>query len=183
MKRIWILALMVSGGISLYSRPQIKIGPYYGIYIPKSELIREIYSDKGNIYGFHVGVTVWNGFSIWGAYSQYRVISRTTFLEENTTLALNPVSLSVRYTPPITFFVLPFVTLGYTWIDFKEESVVGKVRGRGGSYSYGAGIEIQTISHVSLAFEVQQSRIKVSPTGFPVDVGGLRAGGALLIRF
>lgn len=182
MKRLFPIILGLILTLPVFSRELIKIGPYYGYFSPNEKIIRELYGG-GSQYGARFGILLPLNFSFWVDFSQYRVGSKTTLMEENTTIAMNPVTLTGRYTLPLKFFIRPYAGIGFTLIDFKEESAIGKVRGNGGGFSIEGGIEIRFSANLFLETGIRYNSIRVKPTGFPVNVGGLLAGGSFLIAF
>lgn len=168
--------------LSAFSKELLKVGPYLGYFSPNDKLIKELYGG-GSQYGARFGILLPLNFSFWVDFAQYRVNSKTTLMEENTTMALNPVTLAARYTAPLKFFARPYAGLGFTFMDFKEEAAIGRVRGKGGGLTIEGGIEIRFSANFFLETGIRYYSIRVKPTGFPVDVGGLLAGGSLLIAF
>lgn len=176
-----LIILSIAGPI--VARDLLKMGPIFAHYRPNDKVVKEIYGAGGPIYGFRIGALLPAGWSVWFGYSQYRQISKTTYSDQLTTMALNPLTVSVRYTLPLRFFILPYAGVGYAHIGFKEESGVGKIQGNGGSITFDAGVEIKIIRHIYLEGIFRYDRINVNPTGFPVDVGGTQFGGSLIFVF
>jgi hypothetical protein len=162
--------------------PLIKIGPYAGYLRPHDMLLKQIYGDGDVIYGGRLGVHVWNGFYIWLSASQYKVISKTTFSEDKTTLSLFSTCAFLRYSLRLGFFS-PYAGVGFTKLSFKEESALGNVSGNGNNTAYEGGFEIRMHRNFILDFGARYDTIKVEPTGFEIDLGGLQAGVALLVSF
>jgi hypothetical protein len=160
----------------------VKIGPYAGFFQPRDANLKTIYGDGDVIYGGRLGIHVWQGVYVWFSASQFQVIAKTTFSEEKTTLTLNPYSAFLRGSLSLGFFC-PYVGIGYTYMAFKEESEIGNVTGNGGNTSYEAGFELKMNRHFIMDLGVRYDLIKVSPTDFEVDVGGLQAGISLVVSF
>lgn len=162
--------------------PLIKIGPYAGYLRPHDILLKQIYGDGDVIYGGRLGIHVWNGFYAWLSASQYKVISKTTFSEDKTTLSLFSMCAFLRYSLRLGF-LSPYVGVGFTKLSFKEESTLGNVSGNGNNTAYEGGFEIRMSRNIILDLGARYDTIKVEPTGFEIDVGGLQAGIALLVSF
>ncbi len=162
--------------------PLIKIGPYAGYLRPHDMLLKQIYGDGDVIYGGRLGIHVWNGFYVWLSASQYKVISKTTFSEDKTTLSLFSACAFLRYSLRLGF-LSPYAGIGFTKLSFKEESALGNVSGNGNNSAYEGGFEIRMNRHLILDLGARYDTIKVEPTGFEIDLGGLQAGVALLVSF
>jgi PKD repeat protein len=162
-----------------------KIGPYAGYFQPQDALFKQIYGKGDVLYGARLGVHVWQGFYFWLSASQYKVISKTTYTEDKTTLTLLPVSAFLRYSIGLGFFN-PYAGLGYTFVSIKEESeFVGNFKGNGSNVSVEAGFELKMNRHFSLDFGARFDQIKIKPEniGEEIDLGGLQAGVTLLVSF
>jgi len=161
-----------------------KVGPYAGYFQPKSLPLKEIYGKGDVLYGGRLGVHVWQGLYFWLSASQYKVISQTTFTEDKTTLTLLPVHAFLRYSFNLGFFS-PYLGAGYNYLSFKEESVIGNVKGNGSNLSLEAGFELIVNRHFSLDFGVRFDQIKIKPENIDteIDLGGLQAGICMLISF
>jgi opacity protein-like surface antigen len=160
----------------------IKIGPYAGYFQPQDGVLKQIYGKGDVLYGGRIGIHVWNGFYIWLSASRYQVISKTTFSEDKTTLTLTPFSAFLRYGLRLGFFT-PYAGIGFTYLDFNEESLIGNTKGNGSNTSYEAGFELRMNRHFFIDLGARYNKLKVSPTGFDIDLGGVQAGLSLLVSF
>jgi opacity protein-like surface antigen len=159
-----------------------KIGPYAGFFQPRDANLKTIYGDGDVIYGGKLGIHIWQGFYFWVSASQFKVIAQTTFSEDKTTLTLTPFSAFLRGSLHLGFFN-PYVGIGFTYMSFKEESEIGNTTGNGSNTAYEAGFELKMNRHFIMDFSFRYDLIKVNPTGFPIDLGGLQAGVSLLVSF
>lgn len=160
----------------------IKIGPYAGFFQPRDADLKTIYGKGDMIYGGRLGVHIWQGFYFYFSASQFKVIAKTTFTEDKTTLTLNPLSAFLRCSISLGFFK-PYAGIGFMYMSFKEESSIGNVTGNGRDIAYEVGFELKMNRHFFLDFGVRYEEIKVNPTGFEIDLGGLQAGVSLLVSF
>jgi hypothetical protein len=160
----------------------IKIGPYAGFFQPRDANLKTIYGDGDVIYGGRLGIHIWQGFYLWASASQFKVIAQTTFSEDKTTLTLTPLSAFLRGSLHLGFFN-PYAGIGFTYMSFKEESEIGNTTGNGSNTAYEAGFELKMNRHFIMDFNFRYDLIKVNPTGFPIDLGGLQAGVSLLVSF
>jgi uncharacterized protein (DUF2141 family) len=162
--------------------PLIKIGPYAGYFRPQDMWLKKLYGQGDVIYGARLGIHIWNGFYIWLSASQYKSITKTTFTEAKSTLTLLPVSAFLRYSLRLGFFS-PYAGIGFTYMDFKEESEIGNVTGNGSKTAYEAGFELKMNRHFIVDLGARFDQIKVNPTGIETDLGGVQAGISLLVSF
>jgi opacity protein-like surface antigen len=182
MKKINIFLSILLLGSILFPRDAVKFGAYAGYFSPTDETFKEIYKGEDVIYGLKLGVRIWNEFYLWLSGMQFKKTSETTLLSDITTLTLQPITLSLRYTFNLGT-VNPYLEGGYTYIFFKEESDIGDVDGEGKGYSMDAGIELKLSSRFVIDLGARYSRTTVRPTGFDVQVGGLQAGISLVVVF
>ena len=163
--------------------PLIKIGPYAGFFQPQDAWLKKIYGKGDAIYGGKLGVHVWQGFYFWLSASQFKVIGKTTFTEDKTTLTLTPLSAFLRYSVRLGFFN-PYAGIGFTHMSFKEESnISANVIENSSNVAFEGGFELKMNRHFSLDLGVHYEQIKVKPTDLEIDLGGLQAGVSLLVSF
>lgn len=165
----------------MYPKNILKLGAYAGYFKPEGEWVSSIYKEDV-VYGVKLGVRVWNNLSIWLNGMQYRKTGKTVPLEDITTVTLNPIYLSLRYTFVLGAFN-PYLEGGFTYIYFNEESEIGTTKSEGRGFSADAGIELKLSSHFVIDVGVKYSKISVNPTNFDVQLGGLQAGVAFLVVF
>ncbi len=167
------------------------IGPYAGYFQPNFsadknlyDLFTSIYGKGDVIYGGRLGVHVWQGFYFWLSASQFKVISKTTYTGDKTTLTLLPINVSLRYGLRLGFFV-PYAGAGFTFLSFKEESVIGNTKGSGSSASLEAGFELKMNHNFSFDLGIRYGKINVKRknSSETIDLGGLQGGVAMLISF
>jgi len=160
----------------------VKLGSTIGYFSPEDKNLKEIYKGEDVIYGLKLGVRVWNKFYIWLSGMQFKKTAETTLLDDITTLTLNPITLSLRYTFALGT-VNPYLEGGYTYIFYNEKSDIGDVEGEGKGYSVDIGIEFKLSSRFIIDLGAKYSRATVRPTGFDVQLGGAQAGIAFLVVF
>jgi hypothetical protein len=166
--------------------PFVKAGPYAGYFQPQDTEFKNIYGDGDVLYGGRLGFHAWKGLFLWLSLSQYRVISKTTFTGDKTTLTLMPFSVFLRYNLGRKF-VIPYAGIGYTFLSFKEESdfVGGRVKGKGSNFSLETGFELKVNRHFYVDFGARFDQVKFKPEKIDqeIDLGGLQAGISLLLSF
>jgi len=132
------------------------------------------------MYGFKIGAHIWKGLYAYLSGMQYKAVAQTTLLEDATSLTLNPIIFSLRYTFKTGTFN-PYLEGGFAYTFFKENSDIGNIEDRGNGYSIDAGLEINLSKRIVFDLGLKYSSILVNPTGFQVDLGGLQAGIAILV--
>jgi len=179
---LFFLCLIILCTFFLTSADLIKIGPYAGYFMTRDADFKQIYKEGDLIFGGRLGVKLWKGFYFCLSYSHMETASKTTFSEEITVLTLNPATFSLRYYSKFGFFQ-PYLGLGYTFLRFKEDSDLGRVRGNGKNFSYEGGMELKLSTNIGLDLGIKYDRIVVNPTGFDINLGGLQAGLSLILTF
>jgi len=180
MKKIHIFLSILLLGSILFPRDAVKIGAYTGYFSPADETFKKIYQGEDMIYGLKLGVRIWKEFYLWLSGMQFKKTSETTLLSDITTLTLQPVTLTLRYTFNLGV-VNPYLEGGYTYIFYKEESEIGDVNGEGKGYSLDTGIEFKLSSRFVIDLGVRYTQAMVRPTGFDVQLGGVQAGISLVV--
>jgi opacity protein-like surface antigen len=160
----------------------LKIGPYAGYFQPSDSLLKKIYGDGDVIYGARLGFRIWRSLTVWLQAAQYQVTGQTTFTEDRSTLTIQPISLLARFSLPFRG-IRPYVGAGMVYTSFREESSIGTVKGNGQSWIAEGGLEFVASRRFTLDLGVTYNQVKVSPTGFSINLGGLAGGLALYLTF
>ncbi len=163
-------------------RPFIKLGPFAGWYQPRDARVRNIYGDGEMLYGGRIGLHLWKGFYLWIGAAHARLVGATTLTRETTAMTLLPASAFLRFHVSLGF-LRPYAGVGYTYLGFLETSSLGETRGWVGNVAYEAGLEVRLHRHLLADIGARYDELRVSPTGFEIDLGGLQGGAALLISF
>lgn len=179
MQRKVVFFLVLICGTTLFAGDLFKVGVSSGYFIPSNEIFKEVY-DGDLVYGFKLGVHVWNGFYMYASGLQYKKFSETTYTGDITRLTLNPIHLMLRYTAPLGK-ANPYIGGGYTYIKFKEESTIGEIDDSGNGYCLEAGIEFNLSSRFILDLNAGYSSVSITPFDEEVDLGGAFAGLSFLV--
>lgn len=182
MKKISTVLFFLLLSTIIFPKSVFKVGPYTGYFSPADKTLKDIYKGEDIIYGLKLGVRVWKGFFVWLSGMQFKKTSVTTLLGDKTTLTLNPIDLSLRYTFDLGT-INPYLQGGYSYIFYKEESDIGDVEGEGKGYCLDAGIEFKISSRFIIDVGARYSRASVRPTGLDVQLGGAQAGVSFLVAF
>lgn len=182
MKKMCVGLLLFLISSIVFSKNTLKIGAYAGYFFPSDSTIKEVYTKGEMTYGAKIGLRVWKGLHVWLSGMQFKKVSETIPLGDITTVTLNPLTLSLRYTIPLGT-LNPYLGGGYTYIFFKEKSDIGNISGEGKGYSVSAGFEVKLSSWFYMDFGITYSEIKVRPTEFDIQLGGLQPGITFLVVF
>lgn len=163
-------------------RPFIKLGPLAGWFQPRDAWVRKIYGDGEMLYGARIGLHLWKSFYLWIGAAHARLTGATTLTGETTAMTLLPASAFLRFHVTLGF-LRPYVGVGYTYLGFLEASSLGETRGWVGNVAYEAGLEVRLHRHLMVDIGARYDELRVSPTGFEIDLGGLQGGAALLLSF
>ncbi len=175
MKKAKIFFLIFFMSILIFPKDLFKFGLCTGYASPKDSMLKEIYGEGNFTYGLNLGLHIWNGFYFCFSGMQYRKSSKTSYTQEPTILTLNPLNFSLRYTLYLGK-ISPYIATGYTFIFFKESSDIGNIYDDGQGYSIDFGAEYKLCSWFRFDLGIRYTDVKVSPTGFDVDLGGWQAG-------
>jgi opacity protein-like surface antigen len=182
MKKIKITLFFFLLGSFIFPKNAVKIGAYAGYFRSDDTLFREIYEGEDVVYGLKLGVRVWKNLSVWLSGMQFRTTGETTLLKDLTTLTLNPLHLSLRYTFRLGR-INPYLEGGFTYIYYNEESDIGDKRGEGRGYALDAGLELRLSSHFNIDFGARYSRSSIQSGNNDIQLGGLQLGLAFLVVF
>jgi len=185
MKKIIAFIPLFLLSLLIFPKGTVLLGPYVGYWSPANDTLKTVYDGEDIIYGGKLGIRLGKGFSVWLSGMQYRKSSKTIPLEDITTLTLNPINLSLRYTFRLGT-VNPYLEGGYTYTFYKEVSDISEedTKGEGRGFSLDAGIEFRLSSNFTLDVGARYSKTNVNPSGDEeIDIGGLQGGIALLIVF
>ena len=185
MKKFRVLPFLMLMAFTAFPAERIKIGPYAGYFRPAERIFQDIYGKGGGIYGGRFGIRIINGITLWFSYSQYKVVGQTTFTQERTAITLNPINASLRFNLRIGFF-RPYVAVGYTYLNYREDSDIGNVKGNGKNYSADGGFEIRFSPNFFWDIGARFEQIKVTPGSADlgaIDLGGLQLGTSFYISF
>jgi len=166
----------------IFPKDVLKIGAYAGYFSPADQTFKDVYHGEDVTYGLKLGVRVVNNFSLWVAVLQFKKDGETKALGDSTTLRLNPIHLTARYTFKLGI-VNPYVEGGYTHIFYNEKSVIGDKTGEGKGYCLDAGLEFRMSSHFVIDIGAKYSRSTVQVDNLDVELGGIQAGATLLLVF
>lgn len=178
---LFLIILLLCTVGTILPKDSVKLGAYAGYFRQADSQFRQIYGEDA-IYGVKLGIRIWNNFSIWLSGMQYRKTAKTTLLEDITTLTVNPVHLSLRYTFRLGK-VNPYLQGGFTYLFYNEESDIGSVKEEGRGFSADGGIEFKISSHFTIDVGAKYSQVTVKPTTVEADLGGFQAGMAFLVVF
>lgn len=163
-------------------QPFIKLGPFAGWLQPRDAWVKRIYGDGGMLYGARIGLHLWKGFYLWLGAAHARLAGATTLTNESTAMTLLPASAFLRFHVALGF-LRPYAGVGYTYLGYLEASSLGETRGWVGNVAYEAGLELRLHRHLLVDIGARYDELRVAPTGFEIDLGGLQGGASLLISF
>lgn len=181
-KKSLAIIIFIFASTVIFPGGSFKIGPYAGYFAPADEHLKAVYTDGDVIYGLKIGLRVWKGLSIWFSGSQFKHTGETVPLKDLTTITLTPLNLSMRYTFRLGK-VNPYLSGGYSYVNYKEESTIGNDDGIGRGFSIDAGLEFKLSKRFSLDLGVRYSQVEVELEKSTVQLGGAQAGLSFLVVF
>ncbi len=183
-KSILVTLAMMMAFVSQINAETLRLGAFCDYFAPSDPLIQEIYGANGDVlYGFRLNIMVFGGFQATASYGQFKKFSITTELDDITRLTLNPLTLGIRYSPPLGR-LNPFAEIAYVNMSFKEESDIGDSSGSHHGWIILGGIEVLLSDRFGLSLEIKTQSIEgpTGSTGLPVSFKGLSGGLGFFVR-
>jgi len=166
---------------------KFSIGVVTGIYFMQDEAFQEIYGKSTFVFGGESSITLPLKFlDVWIGFKQMQDSGKTTFMEEDISLRMTDISLSLRCLLHLENFT-PFAGPGVDYIHYKE--------------SYSGDFPLASISDSDFGFHVQGGSyyhfsdflsaklylkynvIKTTIQDLRVNLGGTEWGLGLVFRF
>ncbi len=168
-------------------RPFLKIAPQIIFYKPGDPDFRETYfKDQINqgktTFGVQAAVHLWSGFYLWLSWSSFHLESQPDATMSGKNLTLTPWTGLIRYTFPVGF-CSPFVGIGYTYVQFKEESDHGSLSRFGSGLTYEVGLEFAFSKNLGLDLGIRFNQVDTRSSGFDTDLSGLYIGASAWLGF
>lgn len=182
MKKIILFFFIFFVYVAIFPRDTVKIGGYVGYFSPQDQVFKEVYHGEDVTYGVKLGVRVVNHFSLWVAVMQFQKEGETVPLADVTTIRINPVHVTARYTIRLGV-VNPYVEGGYTHIFYNEKSDIGNHSGEGKGFCLDAGLEFRLASYFTIDLGAKYSRCDVTMESVDVQLGGIQVGASFLLVF
>ncbi|UCC38936.1 MAG: AMIN domain-containing protein [Candidatus Aminicenantes bacterium] len=166
---------------------RFSIGVVTGLYFMQDEAFQETYGKSTFIFGGESSFTLPLKFlDVWISFKHMQDSGKTTFLEEDISLRMTDISLSLRYLIDLEN-ITPFLGPGVDYIYYKEsysgefplasisDSEVG-FHVQGGTYYHFSGF-------LSAKLYFKYNMIKTTIEDLTVNLGGTEWGLGLIFRF
>lgn len=150
-------------------------------FLPKDQNFKDIYG-AGNgfsldwvCYGGEIGITLFNGVSIWaGGHYFKNDKGKLSVTEEDTTLTIMPLygGIKLRLSQGA---ICPYIGGGVGYFQYKEENIIGTVQKGDIGYIGQAGL-ILKVDVLIIDLQVSYTYCKVQPEDIEAHLGGIHGG-------
>ncbi len=137
---------------------RIRIGAFCDYFAPQDEMIKQLYGDGDALYGIRLNVLAFKGLQGSISYGQFKKFGTTSELNDITRLTLNPLTVGVRYTPPLGK-VNPYFEVAYMNLFYKEECDIGDHTGNNSGWMIMGGFEFLLSKRFGLSLDLKYQQV------------------------
>jgi hypothetical protein len=155
-----------------------------GYFMPSDELFKEVYGG-GPVFGAELAVQLAGGLHAWAGAEYFTKKGLLPVTEEETSARIMPVFAGLRYHIGNSA-VQPYLGAAAGYFMLYEENPLGTADQSGFGFLVCGGLLVKIAGPVSLDLHGNYSACTVKtddPDPLEAKIGGLQAGGGLLIRF
>lgn len=150
-------------------------------FYPTEQAFKDVYGG-GSMYGGEISLGIWKNLDIWIGGSYFSQYGELTFTGEETSLQIIPLGGGLKYR--LSTGVLSFYGgVGVNFFNYKESNVIGDVKAGAVGFVTKAGAYLEPVNQFVIDFFVEYSYCKITPADFTIDIGGIKAGIGIGIRF
>ncbi len=166
------------------------VGLLGGFYFLQDQVFRELYGESAPFFGgeltLRFPVREPHGVDIAVGGRTLSSKGRTSYTEEDLSLRLTNLSLSVRYSYDTGRFAV-FAGPGIEYVSFKETYAetfpTDSVKGSRTGFHVTGGGYFHVTAGLSIKAYFKYCRVETESPGFPVNLGGTEWGMGILYRF
>ena len=182
--RAWlvVLALAVPAGSAWGAG--VSLAFKGGYFFPSDAVFKETYGN-GPVFGADISVRLSGGLAVWAGADYFGKTGALTVSEEETKVKIIPVFLGLRYRFGKSI-VQPYVGAAAAFFLFEESNVLGSVSENGLGFLGQGGVLIAIGGRfaVDIFANYRACTLRTEdPEPLEANIGGLTAGGGLVIRF
>ncbi len=155
-----------------------------GYFMPSDEIFKEVYGN-GPVFGAELAVTLAGGLHAWAGAEYFTKTGALPVTEDATKVRIVPIFAGLRYHVGNST-VQPYLGAAAGYFMLHEENSLGKADQNGFGFLVRGGLLIKIAGPVSLDLHGNYSACTVKtddPNPLEAKIGGLQAGGGLVIRF
>lgn len=166
---------------------KFSIGVVTGIYFMQDEAFQEIYGKSTFIFGGESSIALpLNFLDVWIGFKQMQDSGKTTFMEEDISLRMTDISLSLRFLIHLENFT-PFLGPGVDYIYYKEsysgDFPLSSISDSDFGFHVQGGSYYHFIDFLSAKLYFKYNIIKTTIQDLRVNLGGTEWGLGLVFRF
>jgi opacity protein-like surface antigen len=154
-----------------------------GYFLPADDVFKDVYKN-GPVFGAELAISALQNLDIWAGAEIFSKTGTLTFTEEPTKIRIVPLTAGLRFRFS-SGSVSPYLAAGGGLYLYNEENVLGTTSGSGFGFVGQGGVLIEVSNVIALDLHGRYGVCKVKPEDIEesVDLGGFRAGAALVLRF
>ena len=155
-----------------------------GYFMPSDELFKEVYGG-GPVFGAELAVQLAGGLHAWAGAEYFTKKGLLPVTEDETSARIVPVFAGLRYQVGNSA-VQPYLGAAAGYFLLHEENALGTADQSGFGFLVRGGLLIKIAGPLSLDLHGNYSACTVKtddPDPLEAKIGGLQAGGGLVIRF
>lgn len=155
-----------------------------GYFMPSNEVFKDVYG-SGPVFGAEMAVPIVGGLHVWAGAEYFSKKGLFPLTEEETSARIVPLFAGLRYHIG-TAAVRPYLGAAAGYFMLHEENPLGTASKNGFGFLVRGGLLIKIAGPVSLDLHGNYSSCTIKTEGndsLEAKIGGLQAGGGLVIRF
>jgi len=155
---------------------------FVGSYSMNEPRFNEVYPKGGLMAGLGLSAAIASNFNIYLEAKYYNRTGKLTFSQEETKLALIPISLGGRYIFPLGLFN-PYVGAGADLYFYYEKNPIGDVLNHTAGYHIMGGAYIRFLKTLPLMLNLKLKYTMAKATEKDVQLGGFEYAAGLVFAF
>jgi opacity protein-like surface antigen len=177
----YIIVLMIAIALLSAQAYAVNIEVKGAYYFPSDKSFKDIYGN-GLMIGAEIVFKISGPLDMWIEGNYLTAKGKLSYTQEVTTVKIIPAGAGIRYTY-LAGRVSPYVGAGARYYQYKESNPIGIAKKGGFGFVVTGGVGLKIVDRVSLDFRLGYSSCSMTPADFKINIGGLEAGGGLVIAF
>ncbi|MGQ9618828.1 MAG: outer membrane beta-barrel protein [Candidatus Aminicenantia bacterium] len=189
MKRLPLIMLFFLLFFPLLSEDRFLVGLSGGYYSISDSSFKEIYNSGAPIYGGILGFNISKELQIVGTFKFFSTDGKTTYIKEDLTFSMNPLTLAFRYRfGKSEWLFKPYLGAGFDYYSYKEDvkNETEFLRDTSDSvfgYSIQGGGSLKLMKNLFAEINFKYTIANAKPYETEVELGGFELGAGLLFVF
>lgn len=150
-------------------------------FMPSEKAFKNIYGG-GPIVGAEIAFKLFGPVDMWIEGNYFTAKGKLTYTEEATTLKIIPAGCGLRYTYSPGKVSL-YGGAGARYYQYEESNPIGTAKKGGVGFVVNGGACLRLAGKLFLDVRLGYAYCQMKPADFKINIGGLEAGGGLVIVF